>query len=88
MWTPTTRAQHSRTGLRCGSDVTDAEWLLLSPFLPAPSPRRITCDFRTNWRKLPVAGPAWLVRTPMALFKCPEVGHLTLRTVSSHFSRG
>ena len=38
MWTPTTRRQHSRTGLRYGSDVTDAEWLLLSPFLPAPSP--------------------------------------------------
>ncbi len=35
MWTPTTRAQHSRAGLRYGSDVTDAEWLILSPFLPA-----------------------------------------------------
>jgi transposase len=35
MWTPTTRAQHSRTGLRYGSDVTDAEWRILSPFLPA-----------------------------------------------------
>ena len=37
MWTPTTRAQHSRTGLRYGSDLTDAEWRLLSPFLPPPS---------------------------------------------------
>ena len=36
MWTPTTRAQHSRAGLRYGSDVTDAEWLILSPFLPPP----------------------------------------------------
>ena len=36
MWTPTTRAQHSRAGLRLGSDLTDAEWLILSPFLPAP----------------------------------------------------
>ena len=35
MWTPTTRAQHSRAGLRYGSDGTDAEWLILSPFLPA-----------------------------------------------------
>ena len=34
MWTPTTRKQHSRSGLRYGSDVTDAEWLILSPFLP------------------------------------------------------
>ena len=39
MWTPTTRAQHSRAGLRYGSDVTDAEWLILSPFLPPPSGR-------------------------------------------------
>jgi len=37
MWTPTTRAQHSRAGLRYGSDVTDAEWLILEPFLPALS---------------------------------------------------
>ena len=36
MWTPTTCRQHSRAGLRYGSDVTDAEWLILSPFLPAP----------------------------------------------------
>ncbi len=34
MWTPTTRAQHSRMGPRYGSDLTDAEWALLGPFLP------------------------------------------------------
>ncbi len=34
MWTPTTRAQHSRAGLRYGSDLTDAEWASLAPFLP------------------------------------------------------
>ena len=26
MWTPSTRAQHSRAGVRYGSDPTDAEW--------------------------------------------------------------
>ncbi|TQF76522.1 IS5/IS1182 family transposase, partial [Elioraea sp. Yellowstone] len=26
MWSVTTRAQHSRAGLRYASDVTDAEW--------------------------------------------------------------
>lgn len=36
MWTPTTRAQHSRAGLRYGSDLTDAEWAVLEPLLPAP----------------------------------------------------
>ena len=34
MWTPTIRRQHSRTGLRDGSDLTDAEWEILAPFLP------------------------------------------------------
>lgn len=34
MWTPTTRVQHSRAGLRYGSDLTDAEWAILAPFLP------------------------------------------------------
>ena len=48
MWTLTTRVQHSRTGLRHGSDVADAEWLLLSPFLPAPRPcgRHLTWEMR------------------------------------------
>ena len=34
MSTPTTRWQHSRAGLRYGSDRIDAEWTLLVPFLP------------------------------------------------------
>jgi putative transposase len=38
MWTPTTRRQHSRTDLRYGSDVTDAEWEILAPFLPGEAP--------------------------------------------------
>ena len=39
MWTPTTRAQHSRAGLRYGSDLTDAKWAILAPFLPPPCPQ-------------------------------------------------
>jgi putative transposase len=35
MWTPTTRQQHSCAGLCYGSDLTDAEWEILAPFLPA-----------------------------------------------------
>ena len=38
MWTATTRAQHKRDGLRFASDVTDAEWALIEPLLPPPSP--------------------------------------------------
>ena len=32
MVTPTTRAQHSRAGLRYGSDLTDAEWAVVEPY--------------------------------------------------------
>ena len=45
MWTPTTRRQHSRAGLRYGSDLTDAEWAILSPFLPAAA----SCGRKRAW---------------------------------------
>jgi transposase len=45
MWTPTTRRQHSRSGLRYGSDLTDAEWAILAPFLP---PKAI-CGRKRAW---------------------------------------
>ncbi len=38
MWSATTRAQHRRDGLRFPSDLTDAEWAVLAPLLPAPAP--------------------------------------------------
>ena len=36
MWTPATRAQHSRKGLRYPSDLTNTEWALVAPLLPPP----------------------------------------------------
>jgi transposase len=39
MWTPTTRRQYSRDGLRYETDVTDAEWALIEPLLPEPHAR-------------------------------------------------
>ncbi len=36
MWTPATRRQHSRVGLRYETDLTDAEWAVIEPFLPPP----------------------------------------------------
>ena len=43
-WTETTRLQHDRRSLRYASDCTDAEWILIKPFMPARSkvgrPRR------------------------------------------------
>jgi len=38
-WTETTRRHYRREGLRYASDLTDAEWALISPFMPAASKR-------------------------------------------------
>jgi len=48
MWTPTTRRQLCRDRLRYGSDLTDAEWAILGPFLPQKGPfgRRGACSMR------------------------------------------
>jgi transposase len=37
MWCPTTRLDHNRDHLRYGSDLTDAEWAIIAPFLPPPA---------------------------------------------------
>jgi transposase len=36
MWTPTTRQQHRRPVKRYQTDLTDAEWRVISPHLPKP----------------------------------------------------
>ncbi len=74
MWTPTTRQQHSRAGLRYGSDLTDAEWEILAPFLPAEAGcgRKRAWPMReivnaicyilrggVTWRLLPAGFPPW-----------------------------
>jgi transposase len=45
MWTEITRSQYQRKGLRYASDVTEAEWSVIEPQLPAPKllgrPRKI-----------------------------------------------
>ncbi len=37
MWTRETRTEHDRDDLRYPSDLTDGEWQLLAPLLPAPA---------------------------------------------------
>jgi len=37
MWTDATRAHHARAGLILPSDLTEAEWAVLEPLLPAPA---------------------------------------------------
>jgi transposase len=38
MWTPTTRRQHSRAGLRVETDLTDAKWAVIASLMPEPAP--------------------------------------------------
>ena len=74
MWTPSTRRQHGRAGLRYASDLTDDEWRLLEPLLPRPRrqgrrwawPQReiinaIFYVLRSGcaWRLLPDSFPPW-----------------------------
>ena len=72
MWTVEQRQTHDRAGLRYPSDLTDAEWALVEPFIPPArrGGRRRTVDVREvlngilyvlatgcQWRALP-EGPA------------------------------
>src|SRR5712691_2198920 len=38
MWTEITRRKYEREGQRYASDVTDAEWVLIEPHMPAAKP--------------------------------------------------
>ena len=48
MWTEITRPKYERTGLRYASDLTDAEWRVIEPHMPAPQAlgRPRTTDLR------------------------------------------
>lgn len=37
MWTDTIRAQYARSELTLPSNLTNAEWAVLEPFVPPPS---------------------------------------------------
>src|SRR5437764_6888440 len=59
-WTEITRAQYRRDGLRYASDMTDAEWKLIEPLMPARSrrgrPREIS--LRVIMNAILYVGPA------------------------------
>ena len=73
-WTETTRRQYQREGLRYASDLTDAEWALIEPFLPCPAkvgrprktdPRRLVeamlymASTGCQWRAIPKEFPPY-----------------------------
>jgi transposase len=49
-WTETTRRRYRREGLRYASDLTDGEWALIEPFLPAPA--KVGRPRKTDLRRL------------------------------------
>src|ERR1700736_1139629 len=74
MWTPATRKNYSRNGLRYQSDVTDEEWRVIEPYLPPAKgigrPRGWPLREIVNgifyvmrsgcpWRQLPKDLPPW-----------------------------
>ena len=52
MWTKITRPKYEREGRRYASDVTDAEWALIEPHMPAVK--------RLGGRVRPSYGPCWM----------------------------
>jgi transposase len=46
MWTVEQRQAHDRAGLRYPSDLTDAEWALVEPFIPPARERHQTLTLR------------------------------------------
>src|SRR5271165_3385164 len=73
-WTETTRRQYVRAGPSYASDLTDAEWALVEPLMPAPSsvgrPRETDLRAVTDailymastgcqWRQLPKEFPPY-----------------------------
>jgi putative transposase len=73
VWTEITRPKYLRVGVRYASDLTDAEWLIVAPFMPPRSrlgrPREIELRSVVNailyilatgcqWRALPQEFPA------------------------------
>lgn len=74
MWTPATRAQHTRVAKRYQTDLSDAEWRLIATLLPIPGmtgrrrewPMReiVNAIFHVlrggiTWRLLPKDFPPW-----------------------------
>jgi transposase len=60
MWTPKTRAQHDRRGLRYSHDLTDQEWALVAPLIP---PAKRDSNKRTVDARKIVNGRMYIVGT-------------------------
>lgn len=83
MWTPTTRRQHSRAGLRHGSDLTDAEWTILWPFLPGEA----ACGRKRAWPMREIVNAICYVLRGGTAWRLEPAGFPPWRTVYRWFAR-
>jgi len=67
-WTEITRRHYRRDALRYASDLTDAEWTLIAPFLPAAS--KLGRPRKTNLRSVVEAIPMNLFLLLLRLAWC------------------
>lgn len=84
MWTDITREQHAREGLRLPSDLTDREWAVLEPLLPA----RRGCGRPSKWsyRQI-VEALLYLVRGGLPWRMLPPSLFAPMTTVKHYFNR-
>jgi len=81
MWTPATRRQHSRAGLRYETDLTDAEWAVIEPLLPTD----VRGKERVDDRRV-LNGIFWVLRSGSPWADVPErYGPAT--TIYNRFNR-
>ena len=83
MWTPTTRRQHSRTVLRYGSDLTDAEWEILAPFLPGEA----SCGRKRAWPMREIVNAICYILRGGVTWRLRPAGFPPRRTVYRWFAR-
>ena len=83
MWTPATRRQHNRTGLRYASDLIDAEWAVLQPLLPAAPCR----GRRRTWPEREIANAIFYVLRSGCTWRRLPDSFLPWRTVHRWFVR-
>jgi len=83
-WTKITRAQHARDHLRFASDLTEAEWALIAPSLPAPS--RLGRPRRTELRAV-VEALLYILATGCQWRALPRGLFPPRSTVQRYFSR-
>ena len=60
MWTPATRRQHSREGLRYETDLTDAERAVIEPLMPRAIGCEAQCAGLGHLNPVRLQGPALL----------------------------